>query len=107
MIFDEQLDINLQSSAHQFSKVENKLSVSIRYQDIEKIMQFSDVLIEKIYDFIYFHRWDENEVSHLEELIDKDENVSMKYSHEDTEIQWSHIIHENISSFSFERREWS
>jgi hypothetical protein len=56
MIFDEQLDINLQSSAHQFSEVEDKLSVSIRYQDIEKIMQFSDVLIERIRDFIYFHR---------------------------------------------------
>jgi hypothetical protein len=56
MIFDEQLDINLQSSAHQFSKVEDKLSVSIRYQCIEKIMQFSDVLIKRIRDFLNFHR---------------------------------------------------
>jgi hypothetical protein len=69
MIFDEQLDINFQSFAHQFSKVEDKLSVSIRYQDIEKIMQFSDVLIKRIRDFIYFHRWDENEVSHFKKSI--------------------------------------
>jgi hypothetical protein len=56
MIFDKQLNINLQFSTHQFLKVENKLSVSIQYQDIEKIMQFSDVLIKRIRDFLDFHR---------------------------------------------------
>jgi hypothetical protein len=44
-------------------------------------------------------------MSHLEKTIYNHQNVAIRDSHEDAESQKAHIIHENIASFAFERRE--
>jgi hypothetical protein len=68
-------------------------------------MQLSDILIKRIDCFFNFHEDDENEMSHLEKTIYNHQNVTIRDSHKDAENQKAHIIHENIASSAFERKE--
>jgi hypothetical protein len=68
-------------------------------------MQLSDILIERIDCFFNFHEDDENEMSHFEKTIYNHQNVTIRDSHEDAENQRAHIIHEDIASSAFKRRE--
>jgi hypothetical protein len=67
-------------------------------------MQLSDILIERIDCFFNFHEDDENEMSYFKKTIYNHQNVAIRDSHEDAENQRTHIIHEDIASFVFERR---
>jgi hypothetical protein len=68
-------------------------------------MQLSDILIKRIDCFFNFHKDDENEMSYFERTIYNHQNVAIRDSHEDAENSKAHIIHENIASSAFERRE--
>jgi hypothetical protein len=68
-------------------------------------MQLSDILIERIDCFFNFHEDDENEISHFKKTIYNHQNVAIRDFHEDAENQKAHIIHKNIASSAFERRE--
>jgi hypothetical protein len=46
-------------------------------------MQLSNILIKRIDCFFNFHEDDEDEISHLEEIIYNHQNVVIRDSHED------------------------
>ena len=44
-------------------------------------MEFPDVSVERIGSFLYFHSSGGDEMSHLGEAVNEDENVTVRYSH--------------------------
>jgi hypothetical protein len=81
----EQFDIDFQSFAHEFSEIEDKLSIAIEDYSFEKFMQLSNILIKRIDCFFNFHEDDENEMSYFEKMIYNYQNVMIRDSHENAE----------------------
>jgi methyl coenzyme M reductase gamma subunit len=68
-------------------------------------MQLSNILIKRIDCLFNFHEDDENEMSYFKKTIYNHQNVAIRDFHENTENQKIHIIHEDIASSTFEKKE--
>lgn len=47
-------------------------------------MEFLDVSVERICSFLYFHSSGGDEISYLDETVNEDENVTVRYSYKGT-----------------------
>ncbi len=52
--------------------IRDKLNTSIRHKDFEYFVKFSDINIECIECFLYFHNNDEDEISYFDKTVDED-----------------------------------
>ena len=43
-----------------FSNIEDELCVFVKHEEFWQVMMFSDVCVEEVSDFFYFHRDDED-----------------------------------------------
>ena len=68
-------------------------------------MQFSDIDVEGLSDFFYFHDSSEDQMSHLNETINKDENIMIDYIHEGADQKRTYIVHEDVTSSAFRNRQ--
>ena len=48
-------------------------------------MKFSDIDIEGLSSFFYFHDSSENKMSHLNETINEDKNIMINYTYKDAD----------------------
>ena len=65
------------------------------------------MLIKNIDSLLELYWNDENKISHLDEIINKNKNVSVNDFHKNTEKKRSHIIHKNTMSTMLKKKQKS
>ena len=63
------------------------------------------MLIKDIDSFLKLYWNDENKISHLDEIINKNKNVLINDSHKNIKEKKFHIIHENTASIMLKRKQ--
>ena len=62
-----------------------ELSVTVRDERFWQFMKFSDIDVEGLSSFFYFHDSSENKMSHLNETINEDKNIMISYTYKDAD----------------------
>ena len=87
------------------SYLRGELSAMIRDEEFWQSMQFSDIGVEGLSDFFYFHDSSEDQMSHLNEIINKDKNIMISYTHKDADQKRTYIVHKDVTLSAFRNRQ--